>query len=379
MSIMGARASSNLSAKGKALSVTFAQRPPRWIARAILSAKDDLAIFAHSTAMLKKLEKIIAMPRLRVRLLGSSVVRKSELRARPSSDANAILASERPRGGKSAVPGRHNEFILQTPDAATPRNRRAARANAGEPQSLVQLQLAQAQFLASRDGRTMVTPQGPADQQAAAKPKVNFVARRGSTTVQPPCRVTTRIEQNAEHSAGRLRGATASGAAHAAEFRANPGGVTKVTRGSALPPSVPGYAFGPLTGGVSALRRPDWAFGGLARISAAKRQKSTAPAAWERIMAQNAGSVVNKMHDAPFSEVGATRGRPTGANSPAAEQPAAAPLGEAAVSGELYLDGNLLGRWMEQRLAQVAARPPCSGSAFDPTRSRLPTGAMIGV
>jgi hypothetical protein len=47
--------------------------------------------------------------------------------------------------------------------------------------------------------------------------------------------------------------------------------------------------------------------------------------------------------------------------------------------GDVYLDGTLVGRWMEKQLARSAARPPVGSSAFDATRSRLPTGTMIGV
>lgn len=47
--------------------------------------------------------------------------------------------------------------------------------------------------------------------------------------------------------------------------------------------------------------------------------------------------------------------------------------------GDVYLDGTLVGRWMARALTQAAARQPNSGAAFDPTRSRLPVGTMIGV
>jgi hypothetical protein len=47
--------------------------------------------------------------------------------------------------------------------------------------------------------------------------------------------------------------------------------------------------------------------------------------------------------------------------------------------GDVYLDGTLVGRWMEKQLARAAARQPVGSSAFDPTRSRFPTGTMIGV
>ncbi len=47
--------------------------------------------------------------------------------------------------------------------------------------------------------------------------------------------------------------------------------------------------------------------------------------------------------------------------------------------GDVYLDGTLVGRWMARALTQAAARQPSSGVAFDPTRSRLPVGTMIGV
>ncbi len=47
--------------------------------------------------------------------------------------------------------------------------------------------------------------------------------------------------------------------------------------------------------------------------------------------------------------------------------------------GDVFLDGTLVGRWMARTLTQAAARQPSSGSAFDPTRNRLPAGTMIGV
>jgi hypothetical protein len=47
--------------------------------------------------------------------------------------------------------------------------------------------------------------------------------------------------------------------------------------------------------------------------------------------------------------------------------------------GDVYLDGTLVGRWMERQLGRSAARQPVGSSAFDATRSRLPTGTMIGV
>ncbi len=47
--------------------------------------------------------------------------------------------------------------------------------------------------------------------------------------------------------------------------------------------------------------------------------------------------------------------------------------------GDVYLDGTLVGRWMEKHLARAASRQPAGSSAFDATRSRLPTGTMIGV
>lgn len=46
--------------------------------------------------------------------------------------------------------------------------------------------------------------------------------------------------------------------------------------------------------------------------------------------------------------------------------------------GDVYLDGTLVGRWMARTLARAAGRPASGGAAFDPTRSRLPVGAMIG-
>jgi hypothetical protein len=46
--------------------------------------------------------------------------------------------------------------------------------------------------------------------------------------------------------------------------------------------------------------------------------------------------------------------------------------------GDVYLDGTLVGRWMVRNLAQAAGRPASGGSAFDPTRGRLPLGTMIG-
>ncbi len=46
--------------------------------------------------------------------------------------------------------------------------------------------------------------------------------------------------------------------------------------------------------------------------------------------------------------------------------------------GDVYLDGTLVGRWMARSLARAAGRPASGGAAFDPTRNRLPFGAMIG-
>jgi hypothetical protein len=46
--------------------------------------------------------------------------------------------------------------------------------------------------------------------------------------------------------------------------------------------------------------------------------------------------------------------------------------------GDVFLDGALMGRWMARTLAREAGRAPSGGAAFDPRRSPLPTGRMIG-
>ncbi len=51
---------------------------------------------------------------------------------------------------------------------------------------------------------------------------------------------------------------------------------------------------------------------------------------------------------------------------------------EGPTQGDVYLDGSLMGRWMARTLAAAAGRPSSGGTAFDPTRSAFPSGAMIG-
>jgi hypothetical protein len=46
--------------------------------------------------------------------------------------------------------------------------------------------------------------------------------------------------------------------------------------------------------------------------------------------------------------------------------------------GDVYLDGALMGRWMARSLAREAGRAPSGGAGFDPRRSALPSGRMIG-
>ena len=52
--------------------------------------------------------------------------------------------------------------------------------------------------------------------------------------------------------------------------------------------------------------------------------------------------------------------------------------GAGQMQGDVYLDGTLLGRWISRSLSREAARPPAGGAAFDPRRSPLPPGRMIG-
>ena len=52
--------------------------------------------------------------------------------------------------------------------------------------------------------------------------------------------------------------------------------------------------------------------------------------------------------------------------------------GPRTIAGDVYLDGQLVGRWMEKHLARQAGRPPTGSPAFDPTRSPYPLGRMIG-
>ena len=52
--------------------------------------------------------------------------------------------------------------------------------------------------------------------------------------------------------------------------------------------------------------------------------------------------------------------------------------GAGQIQGDVYLDGTLLGRWMSRALSREAGRPPTGGAWFDPRRSPLPPGRMIG-
>jgi len=62
----------------------------------------------------------------------------------------------------------------------------------------------------------------------------------------------------------------------------------------------------------------------------------------------------------------------------ASSNDAASPAGGGPTQGDVFLDGNLVGRWMARKLAHEAGRPPSGSSAFDPTRSPFPPGRMIG-
>jgi hypothetical protein len=46
--------------------------------------------------------------------------------------------------------------------------------------------------------------------------------------------------------------------------------------------------------------------------------------------------------------------------------------------GQLVIDGIVLGRWIGERLARAATRPPAGGTAFDPRISPAWPGAPIG-
>jgi hypothetical protein len=52
--------------------------------------------------------------------------------------------------------------------------------------------------------------------------------------------------------------------------------------------------------------------------------------------------------------------------------------GTAAIQGDVYLDGTLMGKWVARTLAREAGRPPAGGPGFDARRSALPVGRMIG-
>ena len=69
-------------------------------------------------------------------------------------------------------------------------------------------------------------------------------------------------------------------------------------------------------------------------------------------------------------EVGTDTEQPGGAATSVASTP---------IGGDVYLDGALMGRWVARTLTAAASRQPSSGSTFDPTRTRLPAGTMIGI
>jgi hypothetical protein len=64
------------------------------------------------------------------------------------------------------------------------------------------------------------------------------------------------------------------------------------------------------------------------------------------------------------------------------QRPAAPPpqarADPAPIQGDVYFDGERVGRWLGSHLARRAARPPAGATGFDPRLSPLWPGATIG-
>lgn len=58
--------------------------------------------------------------------------------------------------------------------------------------------------------------------------------------------------------------------------------------------------------------------------------------------------------------------------------PPAPPAASGPVHGDVFLDGNLVGRWMSRLLTQEAGRASSGPTGFDPRRGRLLPGATVG-
>jgi hypothetical protein len=134
---------------------------------------------------------------------------------------------------------------------------------------------------------------------------------------------------------------------------------------------------GPVTGGLTGL--PDAGRFGATPRGVVALQGPFAPAAVAGGPAAPGGGAAAVPAEGGD---GTASGALAAATSPSQAVTIPAGVGQAAgggpTEGDVYLDGTLVGRWMARTLARAAARPASGGAAFDPTRSRLPVGAMIG-